>query len=442
MNRKNKLILLLIMRVIVPIASIFAYNPHDFRLPLKKYKSLENYFSSEGEFWKKDEYKFLFFHKLNYKSYKESESNFNDLEIKTDTAFAEINNANYFYLPGLPVRMYDESFSSGFIINNTFSQYLKKESDVFLLSSQNLEYRYKTPDTWTEFSIGLEIGIGIGRMRDLNAFYRADAIVRMLTDFYQLKRQISPVIVQQLAELIYRKDEYISKYDHFKNTVTKKYIIYGKVGYKQSISREEGWLKYFFKDMQKLLKKIKGLPKKLNFYMLEKIVEIIEKNVIDKSLGYKIYGTFGYNTSYDTHINTDYQSGITIGTGIEFALPLSTKWHLESLFTGKIILNKDSNYDRINLDCKIGFIYDVTDSIYIKFYALANFYGVFANDKLNQYQYYTFETGPSLTIGLLVSKKIILTYNMEVKYIENFNQSETSNSLDFSTRIGLNWRVF
>ncbi|MCK4906452.1 MAG: hypothetical protein KAS64_02815 [Spirochaetes bacterium] len=396
------------------------FSPFNFQLPYKDYTSFVNSLSGSGNIYLKN-YEYDSGGKLseNRKSLRFSDSLFLSLEKDGPNQYYRVHLQTG---AGLGLYSWKQEYTSG--TNNSsmqygsvsirgenlYRRYLKNQSGLFLSTSQRINYYYNKTyneidsvrDIFisTKFFADADAGIGYGRILDLDTYYKAFRILKMIKKEYKLKIKIQDKILQQLTKIIYKQSEYVQKY------------------YKSNILSNSGiyWKKYFYKDIENILKKIAGLKPYLNFFLFKRIEEIINRYYPYKGLGFINTLSLGYNYAYNSQIitedgqiaGTDHDGYVKFET--ELSYPISTFFYLN--FTGSVSYMLRSSTQAYFFNVALQLAYEVTDSFFIflnlsiydflndNYYAILNSMERYYRKEIDFILSYTLGNSTSLNISL------------------------------------------
>ncbi len=228
-------------------------------------------------------------------------------------------------------RQYDASATS------RFDKYLYNDDTWFYYGSGDLGYRKQvTSDSADDPFIKIGAGMGYGRMYDATSLAKALRVVEDLVEYKIISNTPSDASMIELARIIDLEDEYRSKY--------------GAREYK----------KYWYEDMEKILKKAGVLQKEsLGAFGIVRINEIFSYEKIGGRFhGWKVRGGLGRvlsnydGKSEDTMADAEFEYGKPYGYDAQFTE--------HALFSK--VLNSDSVMN-FQFDNTMTYTYELSDKI-------------------------------------------------------------------------------
>lgn len=402
---------------------IYAYSPYDFTLPTIDYSKLDYQLGIRGNhYFSKTRSSFNLETELKFLKYHEDESLIFSLE----------NNSylkNQFYKS-----VYDDgtfhsdkykSLREG--LDTRFQLYPLQSLNLFFELQNSFSYSYSTKEEYhdpkensTSFRTQIGIGVGFGKIRDVNTYYKALRVMKMLKKYFKIKSKIPKNVLLKLAKLIYRKSEYKVIYEE--KTHHNKSSPYG--------SQEEYWLKYYYHDMQKILMKIPELKPYLNFFILAKIQETIDQYFPDRKLGFAfscLYNRYyQYTSSYDQR---EYNGFLNII--FDSAFPLSDSLHC-SLNSDVFYRYDQDQYWIFKIGAKI--TYEFSNNLYISTtyrYYLRGYNELFTEPENSSHQL-------KVAVSYIINKN--LSWIIELFYEDERHYNLNSRNLNYNSK--LEWRIF
>jgi len=341
-------------------------------------------------------------------------SNYYFFTEKTEFSISSVNNFLYSYQKVTVPTSAD--FENHEITGNTdlsLKKYLQKDIDVFILSRVGASYRDTFVNSSDYLSGIMSAGIGYGKVRNLNDYHRAIRVINLLKKGQQMSIEVSESIVQELAQLISRKNEYEKKFQN----KTHRY------------SGEQFWRKLFYRDMKNILVKIPGIQNHLNYFMMKKIEEVIDQYIPGRSIGFLISYSPGLALSYsgDTKNWADYLSH---GFSVKFAIPVS--YRLGISMYGSLNIADYAPITTLTGYFRLESSYELSHDLYLTGEYLLNLVRFAGSDI--QYSH-----SASLGVSMVLTKNILLEYNLRFQYSHG-NGMQERRELYNSLKLG--WRFF
>jgi len=398
-----------------------AYKPVDFRFPLVEYGNLMYSMSagSQNEY-SLDMGSYGFRNQLDFKYFRQTD----DITTILESAFTA--NYQFSYQNGMEReswRVYDN-------ISGSLNMYPFKKTDLFIKAGLSISHSYDYSFD-SHYNLRKDryfrntqlAGIGFGRLRNLDTYNKALRVIRMLRKYVKIDDSVSEALIKDLAQLIYKKDEYKKKYSQIKHAG----------------SNEEYWRKYYYRDMQRILNRIKAIKKNSSFFLLAKIDETTEQYFPERFYGFELFYTIERRERFSVlSQKTFFTASESSATDKEFGHVVQFKLGYPLLSSFHVSLDASffpaDNYGQkyYYFEFQPALIFELSNYFYVTLDYMFNY--SFAADGSSSFLSHKISIGASY----LISRNMSMVFTSE--FYDNLNYG--MGIKHWKNNLELKWRIF